>query len=321
MTTESMITNEGRAVLNPERKPAGGRIGIVTVLFNSSSVLPGFFASLEIQSCRNFTVYCIDNASLDGSADLCERQGSLYKVIRNSENVGVAKANNQGIQAALGSGCDYVLLLNNDVEFGSGLLEEMLAGMEAHQADMVTPLIYYYEPKDRIWCAGGKFSLLYGNRGDHYGLDQIDRGQFSEDVKVDYTPTCCVLIRSGLFDRVGFMDEHYFVYGDDSDWMLRARKHGASLWYLAGPKLWHKVSSLTGGKVSEFSTRYGRRSNAYYHFKHLPWVIAMSFAIVYCTYFLAGMLIPQQRQRARLSLKSWVEGIRLYRQTQCYRAD
>jgi GT2 family glycosyltransferase len=290
-----------------------GKIGVVTVLYNSEIVLPEFLASLDGQTFRNFVVYCVDNASKDRSCAMCKERGAQYVVIENGSNEGVARGNNQGIQAALADGCEYVLLLNNDVAFENSLFADLLAGLAENGGDMVTPLIYYYEPRDLIWCAGGTFSLIYGKRGKHFGIGEHDRGQYAQDRKVDYSPTCCVLVHSSVFARIGMMDERYFVYWDDSDWMLRAKEQGITMWYLARPKLWHKVSSLTDGMYSDFTTRYGRRNNAYYHFKHLPIPAAAAYTVVYSSFFLASMLFPKRRHRARLSLRSWWEGIRMYR--------
>lgn len=296
-----------------KRLTEDAKIGIVTVLYNSETVLPDFLRSLEVQTYRNFVVYFVDNASRDRSLELCKGSGTRFLVIENERNEGVARGNNQGIVAALADGCEYILLLNNDVTFENSLFADLLAGMEKHRADMVTPLIYYYEPRDLIWCAGGTFSTIYGKRGKHFGIDERDQGQHVNDRQVDYSPTCCVLVHKSVFAHVGLMDERYFVYWDDSDWMLRAKVKGITLWYLSQPKLWHKVSSLTDGMYSDFTTRYGRRNNAYYHFKHLPLPVAASFTAVYSSFFLASMLIPKYRHRAKLSLRSWWEGIRLYR--------
>src|ERR1035438_2979596 len=93
-----------------------GKIGVVTVLYNSASVLPDFFASVDLQSYRHFVVYCVDNASQDGSAKMCADRGDRYIVIQNAQNMGVAAGNNQGIRDAIKDGCEYVLFLNRSEE-------------------------------------------------------------------------------------------------------------------------------------------------------------------------------------------------------------
>src|ERR1700735_454529 len=95
-----------------------GKIGIVTVTYNSGKVLDQFLQSLASQTHANFAVYAVDNASQDDSiARMQAWNDERLRVIRNAVNVGVAEADNQGIQAALADGCEFVLFLNNDVEF------------------------------------------------------------------------------------------------------------------------------------------------------------------------------------------------------------
>ena len=292
-------------------KFVAGKIGVVTVLFNSARVLDDFFASIESQGYANFAVYCVDNASQDGSSQLCSDRGDRYVVIRNERNLGVAKGNNQGIKAAISDGCEYVLLLNNDVVFGKDLFRQMLEGMHTHLADMTTPLCYFHEPENLVWCAGGGFNRLAGNRQIHYGEGVVDTGQFDADRRVEYSPTCCVLIKRGLFETVGLMDERYFVYWDDTDWMLRAKRSGASLWFLHTAKLWHKVSSLTG-KASEFSVRFTHRNHAYYFYKHMGWLRAGLYSMGYQAIYLLCALTGIRENVARSSLRAWKEGLALY---------
>jgi len=289
-----------------------GKIGVVTVLFNSASVLADFLASLDAQTYRNFVVYCVDNASSDGSAATCSARGNQFVTIVNVQNLGVAAGNNQGIRAAINDGCEYVLLLNNDVVFGSELFQQLLDGLALHRADMTTPLAYYFKPNNVVWCAGGGFNSLAGNRQIHYGADEVDRGQFDTDMQVDFCPTCCVLIHRSLFGRIGLMDERYFVYWDDTDWMLRAKRSGARLWLLPAAKLWHKVHSLTG-KGSDFMIRYTHRNHAYFFYKHMSWLRATIYSWVYCFYYRVLLLSSKHRETARLSLRSWKEGHELYR--------
>jgi GT2 family glycosyltransferase len=246
-----------------------GKIGVVTVTFGSQEVLPDFFASLDKQTYRNFVLFAVDNHSSDNSVEqLNAYHGCERVVIENEANLGVAAGNNQGILAAIDAGCEYVLLLNNDVVFGPDLFRQLIDGMRQHRCDMTTPLIYYYDRPNVIWCAGGEFQRWAGMRVRHRGADAIDDGQFHATTAVNYAPTCCILFRREVFGVVGLMDEAYFVYVDDLDFLFRAWKRGLRMYYLPTAKLWHKVSSLTGAE-SPFSVRYNTRNRAYFSAKHL----------------------------------------------------
>ncbi len=258
------------------------RIGVVTVTYNSAEVLPEFLESISRQTFREFLLYVVDNASKDASIELASAYGdSRIRIIANTENVGVAEGNNQGIRAALADNCDAVLLLNNDTVFPADTFEKLCGGLAEHQCSMTTPKIYYHDLPNTIWAAGGYFQPWLAYRNQHYGSGQIDRGQFDAVRTVTYAPTCCVLIHKDVFSRIGLMDPLYFVYVDDVDFMYRALKAGFIMKYLPQCTLQHKVSSLTGGTVSNFNVRYGTRNRVYYMMKNLSLPIAVSWTAIY----------------------------------------
>ena len=91
------------------------KIGLVTVTFNSSSVLDDFFVSIKNQDYNNFKLYIVDNASSDDTIDKVEKWDCHAKILlKNNKNIGVSSANNQGINLALNDNCDFILLINND---------------------------------------------------------------------------------------------------------------------------------------------------------------------------------------------------------------
>jgi GT2 family glycosyltransferase len=257
-------------------------IGVVTVTYNSASVLPDFLHSIAGQTHRSYLLFVVDNASKDGS--LCilrEWNDERFRIVANQDNLGVAAGNNQGIRAALLAGCNSVLLINNDTEFGPKLFEKLDAGIDQYQADMCCPKMLFFDEPKRIWAAGGRFEPWHGGRSQHIGEGEIDHGQYDRPRMVDYVPTCCVLIRQSVFDKVGLMDELYFVYWDDTDFMYRAKRGGVRLLYLPDAILLHKVGSLTGGGDANtpFAIRFGTRNSFYFMLKHfgliitLPWIV------------------------------------------------
>jgi GT2 family glycosyltransferase len=287
-----------------------GKIGVVTVLYGSASVLEDFFASIERQTYTNFVVYCVDNGSTDNSVAQCRAHGERYVVIENGSNLGVAAGNNVGTRAAIADGCEFVLYLNNDVAFGPNLFGQLLEGLKQYGCSMTTPIMYYHDRPEVIWAAGGYFQPWLGYRCLHFGDGDLDRGQYATSRQIQYTPTCCVLIRRQLFATIGIMDERYFVYYDDTDFMLRALQAGESLYLLPHAKLWHKVSSLVGTS-SPFRTRFVHRNHALYGHKHLPMLFAYVISFVYCTGYLFLSLIGRLPfSEARTRIKFWREGIK-----------
>jgi GT2 family glycosyltransferase len=286
------------------------KVGIVTVTFNSAEVLPDFIRSLDQQSHTNFHLYAIDNASSDETLVLLRSWAEpKLSIISNSYNSGVACGNNQGIVAALADGCDLVLLLNNDVVFGPELISLLIKGLQNNDCSMTVPLIYYHVPSNKIWCAGGGFQAKYAARGVHYGVDEIDHGQYNEARRVDYSPTCCTLIKRDVFNKIGFMDERYFVYVDDNDFMYRALKANFKTFYLPEATLWHKVNSLTGTD-SPFAQRYLSRNRALFLKKHFDRWTVLEFSLIYRAIYCYRLLSGKDSFAAfKRRQAGWTEGL------------
>src|SRR5260370_32385747 len=295
----------------PERF-ARGLIGIVTVTYNSGSVLPDFVSSITHLTHTNFILYAIDNDSKDDTLlQLRNWDDDRLVILANATNVGVAAGNNQGIRAAIEAGCEHVLLLNNDVVFGPELLAQLMDGLAQYNCAMSAPLMYYHDRPDVIWLAGGYFQRLLGYRSLHIADGQKDTGRFGRAPPVPSAPTCCVLIRRAVFGEVGLMDERYFVYSDDVDFMLRAMKAGKVLYYVPHAKLWHKVNSLTGSE-SPFSMRYGARNRAFFIAKHLDRLSVALFNLLYPSYFILRYILGKDTQAAlRIKQAAWAEGKQL----------
>lgn len=246
------------------------KIGLVTVTYNSATVIDAFLQSVRRQTYQAMTLYVVDNLSTDSTLSrIPSSDASSLVVIANDHNAGVAEGNNQGIRAALADGCDAVLLINNDTEFGPELVSTLCSELIRSGADMIVPKIMYFEPSDTIWCAGGTFRFRRGYSGEHYGLGERDSGQYDQLRQIEYSPTCCMLVRREVFDRIGEMDPKYFVYFDDTDFCFRAWKAGLRLVYTPQTVLYHKVSALTGGAETPFAIRYTTRNHVYFLLKNL----------------------------------------------------
>jgi GT2 family glycosyltransferase len=256
---------------------SGDRIGVVTVTYNSASVLPAFLRCVMEQTHREFILFAVDNLSTDDTLRMlggCTDE--RLKIIPNLDNRGVAAGNNQGIVAALEAGCRSVLLLNNDTEFGATLFAQLDEELDRNRAEMVCPKMMFLDEPDRI----GKFLPWLGYLSICLGEGEIDQGQYDQARLVTDVPTCCVLIRKDVFDKVGLMDERYFVYVDDSDFMYRAMKAGVKLLYLPEAKLLHKAGGITGGEDSPFAIHYATRNRVFFQLKHFGMLRTLPSLIV-----------------------------------------
>jgi GT2 family glycosyltransferase len=288
-------------------------VGVVTVTHNSASVIHGFMDSLLKQTHTELILYVVDNASSDNTLRLLsEYQHPKMALIPNAANLGVAEGNNIGIRAAMKEGCSSVLLINNDTVFAVDLVSKLLEGLNQHRSEMIIPKILYFDQPERIWCAGGTFSWIRGS-ARHWGLDEKDDPSFDQPREVNYGPTCCMLIKSEVFERIGLMDPAYFVYFDDTDFCRRAYHAGIRLFYLPSARLLHKVSSLTGSQ-SEFTIRHLVRNHVYYLLKNFPLWQTMIYLPAFQAKILAKYLFAPTKLRAFVvTEKGFFEGISLFR--------
>ena len=286
-------------------------IGVVTVLYNSAPVLPGFILSLQSQTYSRWTLYAVDNASEDNAVEMLRGSEQRTVVIENGANLGVAEGNNIGIRAATRDGCQFVLLLNNDTEFDADLFARLLEALADSNCDMIAPKINYFDHPDTIWAAGGNFEAHLGYRIQHRGMDQPDDGSFDQQCRISYAPTCCVLIRAEVFERVGLMDAQYFVYGDDVDFMYRAMMAGITMLYLPTARLLHKVHSSTGGS-SSFTLYYCTRNRIYFLRKNLGFFTSMAWIFVYELYFVGRFVLHCDQVSAfKLKQKALWSGLQM----------
>jgi GT2 family glycosyltransferase len=191
-------------------------------------------------------VLVVDNGSSDGSVAAIGREFPGVEVLALPENRRFAGGCNAGLERALGQGADAVMLLNNDTEADPGLCERLLAALEQDpRAGAAAPLICFQQPRDLIWYAGGRCSPALGLAA-HRGLRQRERGQYRAIEPTGYLTGCCLLATRAAWERVGTLDERYFIYAEDADWCLRARSAGFRLLFVPSARLWHKVSASSG---------------------------------------------------------------------------
>jgi GT2 family glycosyltransferase len=255
------------------------KIGVITVTYNSSEVIDDFMSSLLCQEYENFLLYIVDNNSSDNTLETITENypDSRIKIIKNDKNLGVAQGNNQGIKTALNDECELILLINNDVKFDLDLVSKLIYELDVEPSDILVPKIMFYDEPEKIWFGGGTFfGITYFPK--HIGWGEIDLKEHRSNAKIEYAPTCCMLIRKSVFERIGLMDEKYFVYVDDVDFCLRAKMNSVRMYYTSNTMLFHKVSSLTGLE-SDFSLYYGTRNRVYFVKKHVSFPIWIAWLL------------------------------------------
>lgn len=231
---------------------------------------------VKLPSNLKHQVILIDNSPVpDGTLKKTLKEFKNLKYIVTHKNTGFAAGNNIGIKLGLKQKHDYFLLLNNDVKVHPNFLVELFNT----QADLAVPKIYFakgYEyHKDKykqsqlgkvIWYAGGEFDWnnIYSK---HFGMDEVDTGQFNQSKSVELANFCCILIKKSVFDLIGLLDESYFLYWEDADFSVKAKKAGFDLIYQPKAKIWHK-SSGSSGSGSSLHDYYLTRNRLLFGFKY-----------------------------------------------------
>lgn len=230
-----------------------------------------------VASCRkltwpNYRIMVVDNGSTDDSEKILRQDLTGVEIIQSGANLGFAGGNNIGIRKALELGADYVWLLNNDTVVDPQALTCLVEAMENDSGVGITgSKIFYHDEPGRIWFAGGmwrKGRLHWRQRG----ANQLDKGQFAEPCMVGSVSGCSMLVRSAAVDKIGLMNEHFFLYWEDTEWCARALAGGYQVLFVPGSMVWHKVS--VSAKQSSYAQYYYFTRNGFFFLKsHDPWLL------------------------------------------------
>jgi GT2 family glycosyltransferase len=171
----------------------------------------------------------------------------ISKVIDTEENLGFARGNNIGIRKALKEGAEYILLLNDDTEVAPDFLTKLISVAELRpDAGMLGPKIYYHDQPQNIWFAGARFDRK-SCKVTTTGFDQFDKNKSSALIESDYITGCALLIKRNTIEKIGLLDERFFLYWEDVDWGLRCIKAGFKNLLVTRSHIWHKASATSGG--------------------------------------------------------------------------
>ncbi len=200
-----------------------------------------------VQSLRESTLgldamLVVDNGSTDDSVRILRRALGPEDVLDLPNNTGFANGMNVGIRLMRDRGMDYVLIINNDVSVAPDMLQRLVgAAVNDVSCAIVAPVVYWANPKDRVWHAGSRFGkiLLFPWRLRDAEATGITPTQ------VDAVPAAVWLMSGKAIDNVGVFDSSYFMYYEDWDYCWRCRTAGLNITVAGGARAWHAVSAST----------------------------------------------------------------------------
>jgi GT2 family glycosyltransferase len=215
------------------------RVIAVVLNYNRREDTLACLASLAARSYENCKVILLDNASTDGSVEAVGAAFPEVEIIQLRENRGYAGNNNIGISAAMAHAADWVFILNEDTILDRDCLSCLVATGESEPTiGIVGPTVYHFDEPGVIQSAGGLIGRYWESL--HLAKNEPDHEQFRQPHDVDWISGCGIMVRRGVIEQVGMIDERYFYYWEETEWCIRAGKAGWRIVHVPQAKLWHK---------------------------------------------------------------------------------
>ncbi|HEV3026835.1 MAG TPA: glycosyltransferase family 2 protein, partial [Planctomycetota bacterium] len=283
------------------RPPA---VSVIIVNFNGGEFTP---ACLESIPAGTETIV-VDNGSKDGSPEAIAEKYPSVQLLRNPANFGFARAVNQGIAVSSGR---YLCLLNNDARLSPDTLSTLAAYLDAHpDVGMAAPQLLHEDGRkqhsfDNFPSLATAFlnkSLLRLFAPGKYPSKKQD---ITEPRDVESVIGACMMVRRDVIDRIGPLDERYFLFLEETDWCLRCRRAGYRVVFVPGSTVVH-LQGKTRDQVRVRGRIEYTRSFFRYFRKNRPWsspILRLGFplrTLVELLFQTLGLFLPKVRRR-------WVE--------------
>lgn len=261
------------------------KISIIIINWNGIKDTIECISSLTNLEYSNYEIIVVDNNSEENDKNsliILAKENPRLKLIFNSENLGFAGGNNVGIVDAIKNRANYILLLNNDTVVEKDFLLPLLRVFEQYPSTgIVAPKINYYDHPDIIWSAGGNISKI---KGSGFALSNINERKICNlEKEVTFVSGCCMLIKKDVFDRVGLLDENYFLYLEDTDFCFRTIKAGYKIFVSYKSKIYHKVSRSTHNYLKPLPLYYVTRNRMYFVKKNFKKYVLVTFLYIILT--------------------------------------
>lgn len=223
-------------------------VSVIIVSWNTRELLRNCLTSISEQT-RNteFEVTVVDNDSDDDSAAMVGANFPQVTLIENSQNRGFAAANNQAIATAKGR---YVLLLNSDTLLLDCAIDKAVAFAESHpEADVIGPRVLNPDRTLQPTCfmfpsilnmflsATYLYKVFPLNR--FFGRERMTWWDRNNIRQVDVVTGCFMLIRKEAIERVGLLDERFFMYAEETDFCYRIKQNSGNIFFVPGAQIVH----------------------------------------------------------------------------------
>ena len=267
-------------------------VSIIIVNYNYYQYTIDCLKSLKYQTHKNFEIILVDNGSKHNLFLKLKKELEHFKdilrinLIRSELNLYFGAGNNKAIKVANG---DYICLLNADTEVMPDFIEKMVNFLEENpKAGMISPKIKLFKEKDYLWNAGGYINFREAGVAKNRGYLEFDpdNKKYNEIEPIDFAAGTALFVRKDYLDRIGLMDEIFFMYWEDPDWNFRAKNHGYESYYVPTTIVSHKIpiKKELNYKRQVFNNFFFRRNIQIFIWKHANIRDLVLFYVKFCYY-------------------------------------
>lgn len=247
-------------------------LSIIIISYNTKTLLGECLETLFQPQKVNLEIIVVDNASSDGSVNLVEEKFKKVKIIKNKANLGFAKATNMGIKIAKGK---YVLLLNSDTRTNS-LALKMLVDFANKNPEIGIVGARLLNRDGSIQPSVFRLPTIKGAVKEFWLKKQGSFGKYFPEgdipVEVEAVVGAAMLIPKKVIDKIGLLNERYFMYFEDLDYCRRVRRAGFKVYYLPKAEVIH-YHGASGKELSHKTNQWLVTSSKIYHGTLKYWLL------------------------------------------------
>lgn len=295
-------------------------VSIIILNYNRNNNTLECLNSLQKQTYNHFEIILVDNGSkhstyleLKKSIEKFENRLNI-SFIRETTNLFFTGGNNKALKIARGS---YLCLLNDDTIVNPDFIERMVNFFEQNpDAGMISPKIKVYKDKNYLWYAGVDINLRQPNVSKLRGIWEFDpqNKKYNEIVQTDYAAGTALFLKKEVLDKIGLLDEIFFMYFEETDWNIRAKKKGYKIYYVPTAIIYHKVSPPIRDEPSILKQFFLNRNAQILVWKHAN---SIDLLIFYLKFLLRNLrqilkaLLSRELFEAYLQFHSLIRGFKI----------
>jgi len=285
------------------------KVAVAVLTHNGKKYLKTCIESLLNQTYRDFDIFLIDNASIDGSSEYVKQNFPIVKVIRFKKNLGFAKAYNVAIKMI---NANYIVLLNDDTKTHPKWLEELVtAALEDERVGVLGSLILFLDKPDIVQHAGGKITPIGTGIDIDFGrsLQAIDRRRRY----VGFACGAAMLVKKDIFEKIGGFDNNYFTYSEDVDLCWRTWLYGYKVMFVSSSIIYHKFGGYWGGRFSPmklYLSHLNNLRNIVKNFEFLNFIKGLLLNIIFGVMRIFLLVMSRRIYEAIYIIKAWITFIK-----------